>query len=126
MRPIALRIVDRDDQRITLRNRVQIKILRFRSEVRRPLGSTSVNVQTYLVGRPGLDPGTLGFEPERTEASVVVRVAWSEECASPPTSADVLANLLPWLHDWLHSLGSGVSSVVQISGSDGLKIEVRV
>src|ERR1039458_6425840 len=79
-----------------------------------------------LVGRPGLDPGTLGFEPERMEASVVVRVAWSEESASPPTSADVLANLVPWLHDWLHSLGIGVSSVVQISGSEGLKIEVRV
>ena len=76
------------------------------------------------MGRPGLDPGTLGFEPERTDASVVVRVAWSEDCASPPTSADVLSNLFPWLHDWLHSLGSGVTSVVQISGSDGLKIEV--
>jgi hypothetical protein len=62
MRPVELRIVDRDDQRITLRNRVQIKILRFRSEVQRPLGSTSVNVQTHLVGRPGLDPGTLGLK----------------------------------------------------------------
>jgi hypothetical protein len=62
MRPIAPRIVDRDDRWITLRNRVQIKILRFRSEVRRPLWSTSVNVQTYIVGRPGLDPGTLGLK----------------------------------------------------------------
>jgi hypothetical protein len=78
------------------------------------------------VGRPGLDPGTLGFEPGRTEASVVVRVAWSENYVSPPTSVDVLSNLLPWLHDCLHSLGCGVSSVVQISGSDGLKIGVCV
>src|ERR1019366_6917249 len=62
MMPIAPRIVDRDDRWITLRNRVQIKILRFRSEVRRPLWSTSVNVQTYIVGRPGLDPGTLGLK----------------------------------------------------------------
>src|SRR5665213_2372326 len=38
----------------------------------RPLGSTSVNVQIEIVGRPGLDPGTLGFEPECTDASVVV------------------------------------------------------
>jgi hypothetical protein len=60
MRPIALRIVYRDDQWISLRNRVQVKILRFRSEVRRLLGSTSVNVQIHIVGRPGLDPGTLG------------------------------------------------------------------
>jgi len=61
MGPVALRIVDRDDRWITLRHRVQIKILRFRSEVRRPLGSTSVNVQLLIVGRPGLDPGTLGL-----------------------------------------------------------------
>ena len=85
-----------------------------------------MNVHQYLVGRPSLDLGTLGFEPERTEASVVVRVAWSEDYVSPPTSVDVLSDLLPWLHDWLHNLGCGVSSVVQISGSDGLKIEVRV
>jgi len=34
--------------------------------------------------------------------------------------------MLPWLHDWLHSLGSGVSSVVQVSDLDGVQIEVRV
>jgi hypothetical protein len=79
-----------------------------------------------LVGRPGLDPGTLGFEPDSTRESVVVRVSWSESAVNPPTSAEVLSNLLPWLHDWLHSLGSGVSSVVQICCSDDLKIEVRV
>ena len=78
------------------------------------------------MGRPGLDPGTLGFEPDGTRASVVVSVSWSEACVDPPTSADALSSLLPWLHDWLHDLGSGVSSVVQICGSDELKIEVRV
>ena len=78
------------------------------------------------MGRPGLDPGTLGFEPGRTEASVVVRVAWSEDYACAPTSADILSNLLPWLHDWLHNLGCVVSSTVQVSGPDGLRIEVRV
>ena len=86
----------------------------------------SQNDPKVLVGGPGLDPGTLGFEPERTDASVVVRVTWSEDYVCLPTSADILSNLLPWLHDWLHSLGSGVSAVVQISGSDGLKLEVRV
>jgi hypothetical protein len=56
MRPIALRIVDPDDAWNSLRNRVQIKILRFRLEAPRPLGSTSVNVQIHMVGRLGLDP----------------------------------------------------------------------
>jgi len=77
------------------------------------------------VGRPGLDPGTLGIQPGRTEASVVVRVSWSEDCQSPPTSADVLSNVLPWLHDWLHGVGSEISGVVQIRGSDGIVVEVR-
>ena len=78
------------------------------------------------MGRPGLDPGTLGYEPERTEASVVVRLAWSKDYACPPTFADILSNLLPWLHDWLQSLGSEASNVVRISCPDGLKIEVSV
>jgi hypothetical protein len=30
-----------------------------RSSLTRPLGTTSVNAQSLLVGRPGLDPGTL-------------------------------------------------------------------
>jgi hypothetical protein len=76
--------------------------------------------------RLGLDPGTLGFEPGSTRAFVVIRVSWPETSVDPPTSADVLSNRLPWLRDWLHSLGSGVSSVVQIYGSDDLKIEVRI
>jgi hypothetical protein len=75
---------------------------------------------------PGLDPGTLGFESEGTEASVVVRVAWSGDYASPQASAYFLSNLLSWPHDWLQSLGSGVSGEVEICGSDGSKIEIRV
>ena len=58
--------------------------------------------------------------------SFVVSVSWSETSVDPPTSADVLSSLLPWLHDWLHKFGGEASSVVQICGSDDLKIEVRV
>ena len=78
------------------------------------------------MGRPGLDPGTLGFQPGSTRASVEVRVSWSEVYGRPLPSVDILSNLLPWLHDWLHSLGSQVSSVIQVCGPDGLKIEVRI
>ena len=90
MRPIAPRIVDRDDRWITLRNRVQIKILRFRSEVRRPLWSTSVNVQTYIVGRPGLDPGTLGAIKPRAGLSPNVQIRWSNDVGRPRTYSEVL------------------------------------
>ena len=39
-----------------------LKIFDFPSTAPRPLGSTSVNVQTYMVGRLGLDSGTLGLK----------------------------------------------------------------
>jgi len=41
------------------------------------------------MGHLGLDPGILGFKPERTEVSVVVRVAWSGDYACPPTSSRI-------------------------------------
>ena len=62
MRLIELRIANRDDQGISLRNRVDVKTVLLHSETRRPLGSTSVNVHLGIVGRPGLDPGTLGLK----------------------------------------------------------------
>ena len=78
------------------------------------------------MGRPGLDPGTLGFDLGRTEASVVVRVSWSADGPHSHTSAEVLSNLLPWLHDWLHNLDGGASGVIQVCGSDGRLMEVRI
>ena len=71
----------------------------------RPLGSTNVNVQCLLVGllvgRPGLDPGTLRVFPERPWTSVSVQICWPDEVQCPPTSADVLSRLNSWLDNWL-------------------------
>ena len=78
------------------------------------------------MGRPGLDPGTLGFDFSRLEASVVVRVSWSDDGPRSRTSAEVLPNMLPWLQDWLHDLDGGASGVIQVCGSDGRLIEVRI
>jgi hypothetical protein len=39
-----------------------LEVINSRVRMRRPLGSTSVNVQTHKVGRPGLNPGTLGLK----------------------------------------------------------------
>ena len=38
------------------------------------------------MGHPGLDPGTLRFEPDSTCEFAVVRVSWSETSVGPPTS----------------------------------------
>ena len=126
MRPIAPRIVDRDDRWITLRNRVQIKILRFRSEVRRPLWSTSVNVQTYIVGRPGLDPGTLGVFPECPGSFLSVQICWPHEVECPPTSTEVLSRLNSWLDSWLDQGSFQGQATVEFRETDGEGFELRL
>ena len=118
VRPIALRIVDRDDQWITLPKRVQSKILRFRSEVRRPLGSTSVNVQTYKVGRPGLDPGTLGFNVDSSQSSIRIRLTWLQAPECSPAFTEVSTRLLLRLQNWLYELGDEEFGVIRIRDSD--------
>jgi hypothetical protein len=77
------------------------------------------------VGRPGLDPGTLGVGLDRPSASVVVQITWSGQSPNPPTSTEILSNLSPWLHHWLHSLGNVVVGDVNIRGADGLEINAR-
>jgi hypothetical protein len=58
------------------------------------------------VGRPGLDPGTLGVGLDHRSAAVDVRITWSGGPAFPPTSAEILSNVRLWLHHWLQSLGA--------------------
>jgi hypothetical protein len=77
-----------------------------------------------LVGRPGLDPGTLGIEPDHPTASDVVKITWSGASVPPATSSEILSNLIPRLHQWLRSRGNDVSGDVKICGSDGLENQV--
>ena len=78
------------------------------------------------MGRPGLDPGTLGIEPDRPTASVTIQISWSEGSTIPPTSAEILSNLSLWLHHWLHGVSNDVFGDVTICGSDGLEIQVHL
>jgi hypothetical protein len=79
-----------------------------------------------LVDRPGPDPGTLGLDPGDTVATVVVRASWLEDRTSVLTSVDVLSNVVPWLHDWLHGIDGGASFEIEIICTDGTKIMVHV
>jgi hypothetical protein len=78
-----------------------------------------------LVGRPGLDLGTLGVGLGHPSASVDVRITWSEHSMVPPTSTEILSNLSRWLHHWLRGLGNVVIGDVKIRRADGLEIHVR-
>ena len=50
-----------------------------------------------MVGRPGLDPGTLRVFPERPLTSISVQICWSDEGQCPPTSTEVHSRLFSWL-----------------------------
>ncbi len=98
----------------------------------RPLGYTSVNVQSLLVrlvglvGRPGLDPGTLRVFPERPGTSISVQNCWPDEVQCPPTSTEVHSRLNSWLDNWLY-LGSFLGHVtIQFRRTDGEGFELRL
>jgi len=78
------------------------------------------------VGRPGLDPGTLGSRNGHPSASLVVHLSWSEASTSPPTSEEVLSNLGLRLHNWLHELGPGVATVMRFENADGTSFELGI
>jgi hypothetical protein len=71
-----------------------------------------------MVGRPGLDPGTLRVFLERPPMSISVQICWLDEDECPPTSTDVLSRFTSWLDNWLdqgsfqgqvrHTTGEGV------------------
>ena len=58
-----------------------------------------------FVGRPGLDPGTLGLGNDLPKVSMVVRLSRSQGEDCPTTSSDVPLDLLLRLSDWLSTLG---------------------
>ena len=78
------------------------------------------------MGRLGLDPGTLGVDFIRSQASVEIRVSWSEQVARPPTSAEVLTNLGFRLQEWLHEMGTGAVGVVRFVGHNGESFELLI
>jgi hypothetical protein len=78
-----------------------------------------VNVQSLMVGRPGLDPGTLRPSQRRSQASVSVHLSWSVSTESSLASADVSSNLLLRLHNWLQELDFGIVAVIRSEDFDG-------
>jgi hypothetical protein len=79
-----------------------------------------------VVGRPGLDPGTLGGDQVDTRSSVDVHISWSDGVSRLPMSAEILSNLSLWLHDWLHKTESGGVGVISSTGPDGSRVELLV
>jgi hypothetical protein len=68
----------------------------------------------------------LGIGSDDPTASVAIQITWSEHSPGPPTSAEILSNLSPWLHHWLHCLGGDAFGDVTICGVDGLEIRFHL
>jgi hypothetical protein len=78
------------------------------------------------VGRPGLDPGTLGAIMEHSGPSLNVQICWSNEVRSSPTFAEVSQSLISWLDEWLDKNSNTGLANVQFKTSHGEVIHFRI
>jgi hypothetical protein len=78
------------------------------------------------VGRPGLDPGTLGVFRECPGVSLSVQICWLEEVSCPPTSSEVFARLNSWLDNWLDLRSFKGLAIFQFRAADGELFELRL
>jgi hypothetical protein len=78
-----------------------------------------------VVGRPGLDPGTLGPAQEGPKQSVTIRLRRSEAVSHPLPVAEVLSRSLDWLQVWLHS-HPGIIAEVVIVDDRGARLECQL
>jgi hypothetical protein len=101
LRPVLCAPYFRTEVSVVYETENSSKIFDVPSAAPRPLGSTSVNVQIEIVVRPGLDPGTLGVFAHRPPLSLSIQIWWPTEIVCAPTFSEVLADLKPWLDNWL-------------------------
>jgi len=88
-----------------------------------------VEIRKYfvlLVGRPGLDPGTLGAISDRTGPSLSVQISWSNEVGRSPQFADVSQSLVSWLGVWLDKSSYTGLANARFETSDGEEIQFRI
>jgi hypothetical protein len=79
-----------------------------------------------LVGRPGLDPGTLRVFPGHPGTSISVQICWPDEVQCPPKSTEVVTCLNSWLDSWLDQGSFQSQVIIQFRGTDGEGSESRL
>jgi len=77
-----------------------------------------------LVGRPGLDPGTLGRRQGSPPPTTEVRLFWSEPSDCPPPTAQEHLDLLLRLQVWLQTEVGAERGVILSTGPTGVTVEV--
>jgi hypothetical protein len=79
-----------------------------------------------LVGRRGLDPGTLRVFPECPGMSLSVQICSQDEVECPLTSTDVLPRLNSWLDSWLDPGSFQGQVTIRFRRIDGDLFEIRL
>jgi hypothetical protein len=83
------------------------------------------NAPKLLVGRPGLDPGTLGVFRECPGVSLNVQICWPEEVECSSTSSEVPPSLNSWLDNWLDKGSFRGVGTIQFRGANGEVLALR-
>jgi len=78
------------------------------------------------VGRPGLDPGTLGSGHEDLPGSTEIHLPWSESLDRPPRTAEEHLGLLPRLQVWLQNEPGRGTGVIFSTTSVGCQFEITI
>ena len=89
-------------------------------------GSTFCSCGSSVVGRPGLDPGTLGVFPEGPGTFLSVQICWPDNVECPPTSTDVHSRLNSWLDSWLDQGSFQGVGTIRFRGADGEVFDLRL
>jgi hypothetical protein len=83
-------------------------------------------VGLFKVGRPGLDPGTLGVFRECPGVSLSVQICWPLEVVCPPPFAEVLSIVNSWLDKWLDKGSFKGVGTIQFRGADGEAFDLQL
>lgn len=78
-----------------------------------------------LVGRSGLDLGTLGVIPSNPGSCLNVQIFWSSEVGRPTTFSEMLLSLISWPDDWLDEYSYTGLAKVRLEFGDGEAVEFR-
>jgi hypothetical protein len=77
------------------------------------------------VGRPGLDPGTLGPTLEQLRLSLNTQSCKPKEVSCSPALAELHLSLISWLDDWPYKSSYADLANVRFESSGGKNLEVK-
>ena len=76
------------------------------------------------MGRPGLDPGTLGVMLEHSGPSLNIQICWSIEMGRSLTFFEMHPSLISWIDDWLDDSSHTGQAKVRFKTIDEIQLGI--